>query len=166
MSEALKRLESEGHTVVHFALPNIKKIFDQLYEHILADDGKGALEDWKDEILDQSIIVNRMTLQCPIWLRKFLFLFVEMFSPSTARGGFGGCYPRCCVSTSKFWDSMSKLDKRMAAITHKMNQENVDIVLAPGMAYPGKHILLIVLNNVAELYFIQKVFVYIKSMSI
>ena len=137
LSEALKRLESKGHEIVHFTIPNIEKIVEQLFEHILADNGAGAMKDWKDEILDNSIIVNRLTLKCPLWLRKIAFLVVQKFSPTTARGGLSACYPRCCFSTSKFWDSMSLRDERMAAIVAKMNVEEIDCILIPGMSYPG-----------------------------
>ena len=137
LSEALQRLESNGHEIVHFTIPNIEKIVDQVFEHILADNGAGAMKDWKDEILDHSIIVNRLTLKCPLWLRKIAFLVVQQFSPTTARGGLAACYPRCCFTTSKFWDSMSLRDERMAAIVAKMNAEEIDCILIPGMSYPG-----------------------------
>ena len=138
LDEALKRLEAEGHETVSFSIPEIGKIVDQLFVHILADNGKSALEDWEGEILDKSIIVNRLTLKCPLLLRKLAFLIVKFFSPSTARGGLAACYPRCCVSTSAFWDSMSLREKRMAKFAEKMNSENVDVILCPGMAYPGR----------------------------
>ena len=137
LSEALKRLEANGHEIVHFTIPNIEKLIEQLFEHILADNGAGAMKDWKDEILDQSIIVNRLTLKCPLWFRKIAFLIVQQFSPTTARGGLSACYPRCRFSTSQFWDSMSLRDERMATIVAKMNLEKIDAILAPGMAYPG-----------------------------
>ena len=110
-----------------------------MFDHILADNGKSALKDWEGEILDRSIVVNRLTLKCPLWLRKLAFRIIELFSPSTARGGFGACYPRCCFSTSAFWDSMSLRNKRMGELAELMNKEQVDVILSPGMAYPGKH---------------------------
>ena len=136
----MKRLESKGHTIAHFEIPNNEKIVEQLFEFILADNGAGAMNDWKDEILDKSIIVNRLTLKCPLWLRKVAFLIVEQFSPTTARGGLSACYPRCRFTTAKFWDSMSLRDERMAHVVQKMNSEEIDVILGPGMSYPGiKH---------------------------
>ena len=137
LSDALKRAEIAGHQVVPFQPPDLDKAVDQWFCHVLADRGKNALQQWEGEILDQSIEVNQFVFKCPIWLRRIILNITGLFSPLTARGALAACSPRSVSLTAQFWDSMQTINERIAKILEKMNQEQIDVILAPGFAYPG-----------------------------
>ena len=137
MSDALKRLDISGHHTVHFQPPDLDKAVDQWFCHILADRGKNALREWGGEILDQSIEINQYVYKCPVWLRKYALMCVGLLSPITARCGLHACSPTSVHLTHKLWDSIKTTDERIEKILEKMNQEEIDVILAPGFAYPG-----------------------------
>ena len=63
--EAVAILESLGHEVVKFELPNIRQIIDVYFDHMLGDAGITSLEIWEGEILDQvrclGFLVSKLT---------------------------------------------------------------------------------------------------------
>ena len=143
LSEALKRLDIAGHHIVHFEPPDLDKVVDQWFSHILADRGKNALREWEGEILDQSLETNKYILRCPIWLRKYALKVIGLLSPLTARCALQACSPTSVHLTHQFWDSIKTTDDRIQKILEKMNQEEIDIILAPGFVFPGTIFLLL-----------------------
>jgi hypothetical protein len=53
--EAVAILESLGHEVVKFEIPNILDFVYLYFDHMLGDSGITSLEIWEGEILDQVV---------------------------------------------------------------------------------------------------------------
>ena len=140
MSEALSRLESLGHTTIPFQPPNLEKSVERWLNHILADQGKHALIDWEGEILDQSIEINRLVFKIPVWIRRIVLEYiVGQVSKLTAFCALSACAPRGVSATSDLWDSVHALNQDIALMLEMMNKAHIDVILAPGFAYPGQN---------------------------
>lgn len=100
---------------------------------MLGDAGKTHLEKWKGEILDQSIEMNNIVYQCPLFLRRTLMTWlVTKLTPTM--GNLGKCG---YTFTGDLWQGLIESDVRKTQILNEWRDAEIDVIIAPGFTFPA-----------------------------
>ncbi|ODM93474.1 Fatty acid amide hydrolase 1 [Orchesella cincta] len=69
---AKKALESLGHELVPFEMPDSFKMMDMVFDFGFADKGMHMVENWKNEPIPPALLVNFLICKAPAWFRRIL----------------------------------------------------------------------------------------------
>jgi len=130
---AIEAVSGAGCEIVYFRPPNLEVISHYFFDHMLADAGANSLPMWKNEILDQAIEVNNLVYKIPLWIRRniigpLLRLLSPIMSDVSSRG---------LTHSKDLSISLRKLDEIIHEILTTWQNQNIDVVIAPGFAFPA-----------------------------
>jgi Asp-tRNA(Asn)/Glu-tRNA(Gln) amidotransferase A subunit family amidase len=137
---AKSTLESLGHTLVPYEIPNDEHIAKIMADIANADTGsylRKALQG--EKISDAARMVNQL-INMPFWLRKLLAMIVKWkYLPwfRSARAVYCLLAGLDLQLTTQLWDVMGEKQRIIQEILRRMDAEELDLILCPVFPFPA-----------------------------
>ena len=81
-----KALQSRGHEVVTFNLPDMMEFFEMALDILLSDGGATMLKHWEgDEIIDDAVKFNKKVISAPSFVKYAIQKYYSFSSPLLAK---------------------------------------------------------------------------------
>ncbi|OXA40478.1 fatty acid amide hydrolase 1 [Folsomia candida] len=136
--KAKSALESQGHTLVPFEMPDSFEMMNLVFDFCFGDAGEYLLKNWRHEPIPLSVVVNFMICKSPMWMRKVIVLIMGCkWMPLVHSSRAVTIIGRGANSTSKLWERLGDRKKMTEDLLTSWKAANLDLVLCPTYPFPA-----------------------------
>lgn len=133
--EAKSALESMGHTLVSFEVPNVEEMFGTLFlKACFGDGGEHFLEMMKNDEIDPSIQLLVYLYKLPFFMQKILS-YVASFIAKEKVPGLQIRSMQGVKSVKDWWQLAGQIDRYRKDFMSLWKKDNLDAILCPTMPY-------------------------------